>query len=102
VNRRKSLAERVIAQGIEPETEEGGRAMLQSLTMADVRAIKPRTPSIATGTEVMVSIRYVGGTVKERCTVVWDNGRGRVDVKGSFRSYRAEKDANGGLYAYPT
>jgi hypothetical protein len=98
------LADRARARGYEPETPEGGRAMMQSLTMADIANAKPRERSIPSGTAVVVTIRLVGGIQTIKGVVAWDNGRGKVDVAitlgGQRRIIHAQKDAAGNLYAH--
>ncbi len=72
-----SLAERARAKGFEPETEEGGRAMMQSLTMADIAKMKPRGNSLEPGTPVIMQLRQVGGTTQLAGIVTWDDARQR-------------------------
>jgi hypothetical protein len=99
-----SLAARARAKGFEPETPEGGRAMMQSLTMADIADMKPRTRAMEPGTAVTFDQIYVGGTVERTGVVAWDNGRGKVDIAvkvgGERRIVHATKTTSGRLVAY--
>lgn len=102
-HKRLSLADRARAKGFEPETPEGGRAMMQSLTRSDIN-VKPRERGLEPGTAVVVTIRLIGGIQTIKGIVAWDNGRGKVDVAitlgGQRRILHTEKDASGNLYAY--
>jgi hypothetical protein len=97
-----SLADRARAKGFEPETEEGGRAMMQSLTLADVAKLENRPAYLAPGTPVEVHFHQVGGTTKLAGTVKWDY-RKDVDVKlASYggRVVRASRSSSGLLNIY--
>jgi hypothetical protein len=98
-----SLAERAKAKGHEPETEEGGRAMMQSFTMADIAKLKPVSNRLERGTPVVVEHRLIAGKEELRGIVTWDNGRGSVDVKiPSYgnRIVTTQKSPSGTLHTY--
>lgn len=97
-----SLADRARAKGFEPETLEGGRAMMQSLTLADIAKLENRPAYLAPGTPVEVHFHQVGGTTKLAGTVKWDY-RKDVDVKlASYggRVVRASRSSSGLLNIY--
>ena len=102
-----SLAERARAKGFEPETIEGGRAMMQSLTFEDIAAqalggkLKKRWPRLENGSSVPVELRFVGGTQKVTAIVNWDYGND-VDVAlPGYGNRRAKRSADGTLHVYP-
>lgn len=100
---RETLAARAIAAGFEPETEEGGRAMMQSITMADIRAGKPVTSRLAPGTLVTYTLQYIGGSTQENGVVSWDDGRGNVSIKtkhGGDGIMRGKRNSAGDLIVY--
>lgn len=98
-----SLADRARAKEFEPETIEGGRAMLQSLTLADIQRVKPLGEVIPTGTQVTFTMHTLGGSHERKGVVAWDDGRGNVDIRitrgGWPAVVRATKTATGSLYA---
>lgn len=98
-----TLTARAIAAGFEPETEEGGRAMMQSITMDDIRAIKPVTSRLSPGTPVTYTLQYIGGNTQESGVVSWDDGRGNVSIKtkhGGDGIMRAKRNSAGDLIVY--
>ena len=77
-----SLAAAARAAGHEPETEEGGRAMMQAITMEhlqhaeSVRQMKKFKP----GDEIKYTNFTIGGTHEGTAIVTWDHGK-RVEAR---------------------
>lgn len=101
--RRKSLADRARARGFEPETEEGGRAMMQSITMDDVRRAEAsrKLATLKPGDQVKYTTFTVGGQWEGVATVVWDYGRTGVDaIVAGGKRVRLERAPSGKLRRY--
>jgi hypothetical protein len=96
----KSLAARVRDRGIEPETEEGGRAMMQAITMEDIRraAASGKLATLKPGDQVTFTTFMVGGSHPEQGTVLWDYGGQGVSVTTkSGEKVRLERAKDGSL-----
>jgi len=71
------LAEAARRAGYEPETEEGGRAMMRAITpehLARIAAAR-RVPRLEPGTEIYFTNYTLGGSYRRLAIVTWDHGR---------------------------
>jgi hypothetical protein len=98
--KRRSLAEAARAAGHEPETVEGGRAMMQAITMEDIRRAQAEGArrALRPGDEIEYTNFTVGGSFKGKAVVTWDHGKS-VEARtlpGSER-VRLERAQDGSL-----
>jgi hypothetical protein len=96
----KPIAERIRDRGIGPETEEGGRAMMQAITMEDIRRAEAsrKMVTLKPGDQVTFTTFTVGGSRPEQGTVLWDYGRHGVSITTkSGEKVRLERAGDGSL-----
>ena len=94
-----SLAAAARAAGHEPETEEGGRAMMQAITPEHLRRAEAvrKTRSLKPGDEIEYTNYTVGGSFKGTAVVTWDHGRSVEARTLSGEKLRLERAQDGTL-----
>jgi hypothetical protein len=94
-----SLAERARAAGHEPETPEGGRAMMQSITMDDIRRAQEvgKLRTLKPGDEIRYTNYTVGGSFQGTAVVTWDHGKSVEARSLHGERIRLERAADGSL-----
>lgn len=94
-----SLAAAARSAGYEPETEEGGRAMMQAITpehlhraegVRKLRTLKP-------GDEIEYTNFTVGGSYKGQAIVTWDHGKSVEARTLGGEKLRLERASDGSL-----
>jgi hypothetical protein len=94
-----SLAEAARRAGHEPETEEGGRAMMQALTPAHLQQAEAvrKMRTLQPGDEIEYTNFTVGGSFKGRAVVTWDHGRNVEARTLGGEKLRLERAPDGSL-----
>ena len=94
------LTTAALATGYQPETEEGGRTMMQAITPAHLRQAEAarKLRSLKPGDEIEYTNFTVGGSYKGKAVVTWDHGKSvEARTLPAGEKVRLERASDGSL-----
>lgn len=95
----RSLAEAARLAGYEPETEEGGRTMMQAITPEHIRRAEAvrKMATLKPGDEIEYTNFTIGGSFKGKAIVTWDHGKSVEARTLRGENLHLERAADGSL-----